>query len=360
MPRARNELLDAARRYAPRSENRLSEILALVLSTHDEFAGSLLRHVGLPVGDRFEVLRQEKVAPGCVLDMVVRSARAAGGLVSELWCEHKTVSDFRPEQREDYARELASRHGEGRLLTITPRSTDDVRGLWEHMTWQQLGELADRVGRGWHRSDWRKAALAPEAPARARLLHELLWYLEQEGYSVTRPMTPDDIHVFGAIRETADLIATLLDEAAAHLNAVESNVDEEDDYICGWFVIEPPTDSWLDSLAPGEAFCDCAIADSDDWWPQGTGEPAVGAGYSFDSKEHGRLSGDTEWLDCIEEAGYSLEPWTNYLRCWQTKPLADFLTDGDSLSVQAKAIADWARRSIEGLSQIIPQHLAEH
>lgn len=147
MPEARRELLDAATSHASSGESRLTEVLAAVLATHDEFASALMRKVGLPVGERFEVVTQQRVAPGCIVDMVLRSSRSGGAPVSQLWSEHKTILGFRHEQREDYARALGARPGEGRLLTITPAHTDQAQGSWARMTWQELAELANAVER---------------------------------------------------------------------------------------------------------------------------------------------------------------------------------------------------------------------
>src|SRR4051794_21946289 len=124
MPAARKELLDSAASYARSGENRLTELFATVLDSHDELARQLLERVGLPSGERFEVYTQERVAPGCRPDLVLRSKRASGGLVSQVWAEHKTVSGFRHEQREDYRRALDAAPGEGQLLTITADHTD--------------------------------------------------------------------------------------------------------------------------------------------------------------------------------------------------------------------------------------------
>lgn len=93
---------------------------------------------------------------------------------------------------------------------------------------------------------------------------------------------------------------------------------------------------------------------SDPWWPQGTGQPAVGAGYTFPPTLHGPLSVDADWLDRLEEAGYTLELWADWLRCWRTRPLSEFLDAGDSLDAQAKELARWGRESIEELAALDP------
>jgi hypothetical protein len=355
MPEARRELLDAATSHASSGENRLTEVLAAVLATHDEFASALMRKVGLPVGERFEVVTQQRVAPGCIVDMVLRSSRSGGAPVSQLWSEHKTISGFRHEQREDYARALGARPGEGRLLTITPAHTDQAQGSWARMTWQGLAELADGVGQQWGKDGWRESALAPTAPARERLLHELLWYLEMEGFAMLRPIIADDVHVFGRMIDSWTALNALMERASEHIGGlVEDSFDIAPDGDWWSFHITPPPDAWLERLAPHETYCEVLLADEGRWWPLGAGEPAVGAGYTLAKELHERLGSRSDWVDRLEENDYTLVVADGYVRCWQTRPLADFLDAGETLDDQARELARWARQSIEALSRLDP------
>jgi hypothetical protein len=92
VPEAKSELIDAATSYAHSGENRLTEVFATVLHAHDGLTAALLGAVGLPVDERFQVLTQQRVAPGCVPDLVVRSLSKGGARTSQLWSEHKTQS----------------------------------------------------------------------------------------------------------------------------------------------------------------------------------------------------------------------------------------------------------------------------
>jgi hypothetical protein len=95
----------------------------------------------------------------------------------------------------------------------------------------------------------------------------------------------------------------------------------------------------------------------DDWWPQGTGEPAVGASYTFAPSLYERLSDVDDFLDRLAESDYSFAEWGGWVRCWRTKPLATFLNAGSSVDLQARAVAKWGRDSIEGLAAIDPEPL---
>ncbi len=80
----------------------------------------------------------------------------------------KLGSGFGDMQRERYLRALRELPREGELIFIgidapTSRETGDWRGF----TWQEIGELAEGVGRAWEGHDWRgqSASTAPSRPS---------------------------------------------------------------------------------------------------------------------------------------------------------------------------------------------------
>ena len=353
MPRARPELLAAARSYERSGENRLTELFATVLSSHAGLAAALLSDVGLTAGERFDVRTQERVGEGCIPDLVVRSLAANGSLVAELWSEHKTVSGFRPGQCEDYVRLLGERGVAGRLLTIT-RDHASPTTEWEQRTWQEIGELADGVGRAWGGARWRQEAAGPQAPARERLLHEFLWYLEQEGFAVVRPVTIDDLRVLQATADAAQGMAALIATTAERLGVTDlRSIGWEKAFEAWWLHVPAPPDGWIERAAGHERFCEVAISLSETWWPRSR-EPVVAAGYTLDRRLHGVLSAKTGWVERIEAAGYVLELAGDWTRCWTTLPLAEVLARGDTLDAQARVLAAWAQASIDGLSRLDP------
>jgi hypothetical protein len=91
------------------------------------------------------------------------------------------------------------------------------------------------VGRAWAGTAWRTAALAPDAPARERMLHEFIWYLEGGGFDVTRPITSDDVNVFKGV---ADALDALMERVGDHLgvSAADLSGEDEDSY---WYFLEP-------------------------------------------------------------------------------------------------------------------------
>jgi hypothetical protein len=352
MPDARKELLDAAASYSAGSENRLTELFATVLDSHEAFAAALFEKVGLPVGQRFVVRTQEKVSQGCRPDMLVRSVRTGGGLVSELWSEHKTTSGFRHGQREDYVRAMAAKSVPTCLLTVTGEYSTDPPGAWAHLSWQQIGELADAVGRASGTEHWRDAALESGAAARERLLHEFLWYLEREGYAVTRPLSSADVSVFSGYLATLDVLEALMELTARHMGgAVEDGGDDAGNV---WFTVGMPDGGWTRRIPEDEVWAEVVVAPVDDWWPAGTGQPAIAAGVCFEHRHHDALSTDHDWLDRLEEEEFVFDIWGAYGRCWRTRALSEVATIGDGLDAQARELAGWATATLEAASALSP------
>ena len=65
---------------------------------------------------------------------------------------------------------------------------------------------ADDVGRAELGNDWLERAFAPDAPARQRLLAELVSYLEEAGYTMTKPLSAEQLALFS---EAETLYTTL-------------------------------------------------------------------------------------------------------------------------------------------------------
>lgn len=336
----------------------MTEVFATVLSVHDGLAKGLFEAVELPAGDRFEVLTQTRFGPRCCPDMVVRSLAPGGRRVSQLWCEHKTVSGFHADQRETYAAALSREPGDhGALLTITgDGSTDDGAGPWRHLTWQQVGELADAVGRSWGDRAWRRRALDPEAPARERLLHEFLWYLEKERHAVISPLDRDDVRTFGRFAETFAGLTALFGRAIDHLSPLPA-IEQAADSDGMWVVFAPPTGTWLERLAAVECTPELTLSADDSWLPQSTGEPAFGVGCSFPEAMHGVLSVKAEWVSALEAEGFTLAADHDYVYCYRTTALATLVDAADTLDGQARELATWARDGIGTLARLDPGEL---
>jgi hypothetical protein len=224
MPRARQELLDSALTYFDGSENRLTEVIATVLEAHEGFARALFDRVGIDLPDnvRFTAFTQKAVAEGARPDMVLL-ARKGQLLVAQLWSEHKiSGGGFRDRQLEDYRDALAREGSQTVLLGIVADATQSEESLdWHLLTWQEVAELANSVGTSWAAADgagrdWRTSALEPTAPARQRLLHEFIWYVEEENEAVVNPLDNENLQAFQKAAETTIGILALLGRAGQH------------------------------------------------------------------------------------------------------------------------------------------------
>lgn len=156
MGHARASLLDSAYSFPAYPENRLTELVATVTASCSALCGELFALAGLPVGDRYTVITQADYTLAGKPDMVIEAFRG-GALVSRLWFEHKIDARDQPGQRERYAAALAAGPAPGALLYIVADAERARRpGAGLGLTWQHLGEMADRVGvRAWGRSGGR-------------------------------------------------------------------------------------------------------------------------------------------------------------------------------------------------------------
>lgn len=99
-------------------------------------------------------------------------------------------------------------------MVPTGRAEEDEHARWTILTWQDIAELSNIVGRACGGRTWREKALGPEAPAKQRLLHEFVWYLEEEGDAVVDALDKDNLLAFKKAFETTLGIGTRLSRAA--------------------------------------------------------------------------------------------------------------------------------------------------
>lgn len=370
MGRAREELLDSAVSNSNSRENRLTEVFASVLDCHDALARALFGRAGveLPDGElRFEVFTQRAVAPGARPDMVVLAFRGAT-LAAQLWSEHKVGGGaFRDLQLEDYHGALAKERAPGRLVGIVADvESDTTAGAdWSLLTWQEVAELANGIGRAWgkgggaHR-DWRTAALDPTAPARERLLHELIWYLEEEHGAVVNALDTDNLHAFVHAEETTQGFIRLLERAGEHM---QPDFEPDQDGLGGdpgggryWQLFEVPRDSWLPRIveAQFEAYPELMASADDRWWSESRGEPAFAAGYTLDGRLYERLAADGHWVQRVQDAGVDLAVYDDLTRLFRTKPVKELLDEGQTLDEQAHALARFAKQSLTIAADLDP------
>lgn len=228
MPRVYDSIALAASSNRRSRENRVTEVLGTVLESHVGFANLLFVRLNLPPAHHVKVWSQVDLGSHGRPDLVLRGRGPEGSAV--VFFEHKEPvggAVWQQGQPAKYVRALRKevRSGtSGKLLVIagaeqagkrvrarvrrSDRSsatllaaelregTDDAdRPLTEFATWQEIAGLAFEAGQqaaGGDR-DWLAPARRPEAPASQRLLAELIWYLEEGGYGMTKALGADAI-----------------------------------------------------------------------------------------------------------------------------------------------------------------------
>jgi hypothetical protein len=353
---ARKSLLDAATSRG--KEDRLTEVFATVLDVHDELASALFIEVDLPLGERFQVLTQVTVVPGSRPDMTIHSLARNGAVVSRLWSEHKLEAGFGLRQRERYLAALRELEGQGELIFIvTDAPTAREEGDWRGFTWQEIGELVDRVGRDWGGHEWRTGALKADAPAKHRLLAELLWYLEDKELAVVHSFNRDNIFAYKLGSETMRALAALLERAAQNAAPLVPSDSGDEDVVTLWEQFQIPPGSWLERFTRYDVGVELIASDRDYWSPAQYDEPVLGAGYSFEGMLHPALSVRREWVEQLDAAGFSCELWADWVRVYKTMRMSEILEMGESLNAQARGLGTWIQAAILELGQLDPGEL---
>jgi hypothetical protein len=82
-------------------------------------------------------------------------------------------------------------------------------------TWQDIDNCGELAGRdaysGNDKLAWRDAAAGVDAPASQRILCELLWYFEHEGYAMTNGLTQEQLELARQAMEIEDTLRALID-----------------------------------------------------------------------------------------------------------------------------------------------------
>ena len=357
MPRSREALLDAA--FAHGQEDRLTEVFATVLDSCDELAAALFEAVGLPVGERFQVFTQVRVTSGERPDMLVHSLDRGGAEVSHIWSEHKVGSGFGDMQRERYLTAMRALPGQGELIFIVKDApTSREEGDWRGFTWQEIGELAESVGRQWGGRDWReKAASRPRRRSGG-------CSTSCSGTWRTRRTSP------WCMRSTATTCSPTScwrrhcrpSRPAGARGAERRNAQADRRDGRGgptlWQQFETPPGAWLHRLDGFDCAPEVLVSDRDRWSPEQLDEPAFAAGYSVDGKLHPVLSAKREWVRELDQAGFCCELWADHVCIYRTLPMSEVLTYGDTLSAQGERLGAWVEQAITELGRLDPGELA--
>lgn len=268
--------------------------------------------------------------------------------------EHKTGSDYSPGQLDGYAGDLdASFDGKRRLITIVDNAADagphDPR--WDVLTWREVAVMAWQEGRDVGGMWWRVEAMDPAAPARLRLLHELLTYLEEEHHAVTDPLSHLHIVAFQNANNASDALIGVLERAADRSGLEPDGGHQWDKNDLGWY--------WQHFKLPGgwqaalEGNAELVVAEADSWAYDRTEEAAFGAGLTVPDSYYTALreSSRQPWRSELEAKGFVVSSNDDgWVRMYRTLYCAELLSKGSTVDAQAKFLGEWATEAIEFLA----------
>ncbi len=361
MPRSAQSILEAAERYGPSDvdplENRLTELLATALRYDAEFVRWFCGHAGVSANQldhtfRSDTRTQVLIEDGRMVDLEICLVDQQGSPVARVWSENKIHAPFQPEQLENYDEALKRRApvGEGRLVVTLPaRRQQEVKG-WQSLTWEDLGaELAGRL-------EGPKAKSRPTSP-----LLEGGSALELLRYEMVSLLAHHDLTNLMPLEE-ADVVAI---KRAGHARQRLQHLFDRAERIVGlplgagggsgwnrWRHFE--TAEWARSRG---GWIELKVSRTDGWACDQRDEPALGVGASFWRVLPPDLTnGDLlEWHRVLRKHEFSVRtenpPCVRYFR---TKYLADLVSPDWTLDAQGQAVGDWARESINLLTQLDP------
>lgn len=273
MPRVEDSLALAASSNAHSSEKRLSAIFGTVLQAHAGFANLLLSKLALPSVYEPAVSTEEPLGADGQLDLVLRGVAQHGrGVVVYFENKRPGSRKWEPGQPWKYLNSLSDETtgaAEGKLLALVgePRDVRDrvrnrigsasrVRDAAEtvaelradashpslsYATWQQVAGWALEAGERTHGSTWLDRAAEPTTRADERLLAELIWYLEGEGYAMARGLTDEQIRLARDAFHLSELLESLTTDVSKRVGAAGLGLTA----IKGTLDFRPPTHSWL-------------------------------------------------------------------------------------------------------------------
>jgi len=372
----------AASSHANSSEDRLTELYALALEEHEGFASRVFALADLPPAVKYEAYTQEILVDGSGrLDLRVRGLVLDGEPVSLLYAEHKQPgAGFQKEQPEKY---LPSLRQEARSSRATPRfmvvvgsgddtdrhvptrtrprtrrrvaradkeavRVDERRGsLVIGRTWQQIANCAELAGReadaGEDKLDWRERAEGPGASASQRVLRELLWYFEEEGYAVTNGLTAGQLSIAVQAVELEDTLRDLFDATTPLILKARFGKHRLETVRGGGKTVrgvdfKPPVGSWVANWRGGIWFGYVAEEKSRSSTPR---QLQFQVGVWLPRKEARVLDGKATFKDQLKPLKHDLDDggWI-----WSQAPAVKFVSDDpdELLDSQATALGAWA------------------
>jgi hypothetical protein len=382
----------------PRSaEDRLTELYAVALEAHAGFASKVFELADLPAAEIYEVDTQETLGDHSGrLDLRVRGLDAKRGLVSLLYAEHKEPGGvWQDDQPKKYLPELRNQMrrtgAQGRFLVVVgsreeagnhiPRrarasAREDAATTSEEVarithrgselviakTWQDIAICAELAGRASLTREnplgWREAAARHDAPAAQRILRELLWYFEEEGYAVTNGLTREQLAIAPQALEIEDTLQALLDETTARLvkdkigrfqlkTRRNGRTIQGDDFT-------PPPGSWIDKWRGGLSFVYSSDAKPGRGVARGQLEFQVGAWLL--PKPARLLDENKPFKDQVEASHLRFELDDDGGWIFATREARAFVTGDatETLEDQADRIAAWALPNLAAILNLKP------
>jgi hypothetical protein len=347
-------LTEALRQY--RLEDRVTELFALALHTHDDFCRRLLSELGVVTDGLSLVIRTQgpEFRPRLV-DLIVR-CHDDGREIAVVYFEHKYAPPgqqhghwFHSDQASEQRAALTSMETAPlrRLIGIASKRAENIWGYDELTTWAWVTDVAEAVGGG---DGWRNAALLPRAPASQRILLEFVSYMKGDDLG---GLIPDDLDAIGRRQLAAKRVTTLLAGAAQIINqGTSAQVLEDWETPSGawihYVLIDPAPDSWLATLPAAVTPCRYLFITDYGWNESASAADPIayaGVGWGADAEARAAIH-SPDWLPALKAVDLELLEDGDGVYITRARPLRSLIKSLDLLSGQADAVAHWAQEAM--------------
>jgi hypothetical protein len=356
-------------------EDRLTELLALLLAGDKRFRSRFCHLVGVPDLLHVDVRTQRRLRTGRRVDLEVILRHDTN--VHVVWIEVKAGALEQPNQLKDYSKELDVLYpGRHTLVALAPSGDkifataallrSDGRQLARAISWQMIREQINQsaLERAKTGMPWRKSAIDEDASAELRVLAEIDGYLDTNRRVLRlmrdEPLQTTDSLVLSRYRDLIDkggLVDALLTTAVGLSGVANPERWDWRDYR-GYVLPRLAVPAWGPGLNASRAptlqlwF---ATTDLEDRPEEPRNQPVVLASLVFDpADEHCRLSvRNSSWPEGVLPHADSTQA-----RLSMTIYLAELATSGVTLASQAEYLWNWAEQAFRRLAQLAPPSLA--
>jgi hypothetical protein len=367
-------LVDAAISYLPDGEDRLTELLAVALTSHPGFLRAFAERVGLPEAERYDVTTQYWANTETRIDMRL-TAHDGAGTIGAAYIENKIDGYWFSETQIDREKNCLQReHARCRRFACIVSSSEferlsadalvSIEDFDAQLRWADVAELANSTGQDWPSpwggASWTESALRPEAPAAQRVLYEFIAYLGED--EMPDQISVEDVQVLSVADDILETFTEFLEKAAFsakpwepyYANARGSQVVYRDSVagrILRCVSFAPRDGHWLAETEEADITLALDPGVSDRAHDEG---PIVCIGPYLNKTLADQGRADLEWLKAAARLEFAPISYPSGLWLCRTVLLKHFVVGATSYEQQTAQLGQWINAALDALDSLSP------